>query len=149
MTQGIFELRKVTEEDRQLLFEWANDPAVRENAFGMDQITKEEHDQWFRKVIRNPSIVMYVLMLNDIPIGQCRLTVEGGIADIDYSVDRRFRGQGIGKILLNLIEREVIEHHMEIRALSGRVKSGNRPSVKCFKDNGYEKSYLVFEKQIK
>lgn len=143
-----FYLREVQEKDKQLLLEWANDKDVRNNAFNTSMISPEDHEKWFCKALKNPSIVIYILMSNDTPIGQCRLTVENGEADIDYSIDGKMRGKGIGSILLKLVEQEVKSSHKEIRKLVGRVKTSNEASKKCFKSNNYYDSYCVFEKEI-
>lgn len=145
---GAYYLRGAEKNDIELFFRWVNDDAVRRNAFENHVISKEEHEKWFEKVMDDPDVLIYILMLNEKPIGQCRLTVNDGVADIDYSVDSTMRGKGIGKILIDLVEREVRENHAEIVKLIGRVKLRNTASAKCFEDNGFNESYIVFEKEM-
>ena len=44
-------LRKATIEDRDLLFQWANDPLVRKNSFSTAEIAYEEHVDWYNRVL--------------------------------------------------------------------------------------------------
>lgn len=147
-TNGVYSLRTAGQSDMELLFGWINDDDVRRNAFDEHLISKEEHEKWFSKAMTNQNVLIYILMLNDKPIGQCRLTINNGIADIDYSIDKAMRGRGIGKIILDLTEREVRENCTNIKKLIGRVKPKNTASVKCFERNGYSKTSIVFEKEI-
>ncbi len=50
--------RPVTEDDRQLLFRWANDPVVRRHSFNANAIAWEEHCAWFAAKIRDPACLM-------------------------------------------------------------------------------------------
>ena len=75
-------LRKVTENDMLMLFKWANDPDVRKNAFHSETITLEEHTNWFNKLIMDDSQYQYILMCDDIAVGQIRLSVENNNSGI-------------------------------------------------------------------
>ena len=43
-------LREATIEDRDLLYEWANDPETRRASFNTDRINYEEHCRWFERI---------------------------------------------------------------------------------------------------
>lgn len=143
-----FYLRPVMKDDKERLLIWANDEVVRRNSFHQEFITEESHNQWFDRVIKDPNVLIFILMMNEEAIGQCRLTIEDGIADIAYSIDKKLRGKGMGKILIHLMEQEVVSRYPEVKRLTGKVKESNIPSIKCFKDSGYKESYQVFEKEI-
>ena len=50
MYNNIF-LRKATYEDMDLIFKWANDSAVRNNAFNQEKIEYQEHKKWFKSCL--------------------------------------------------------------------------------------------------
>lgn len=139
-------LRKVTENDMLMLFKWANDPDVRKNAFHSETITLEEHTNWFNKLIMDDSQYQYILMCDDIAVGQIRLSVENNnSAEIDYSIASEYRGRGLGKKILELLRLQVKKDMPHINKLIGRVKSGNIASESCFQSSGYENSFIQYE----
>ena len=142
-------LRELEEQDKDILFEWANDKKVRENAFSQTPISYEEHTRWFNNVINDNKILVYVLLENNIPVGQCRLNIDDkGLAEVDYSIATSHRGSGLGKLLISLVISEVKTNHREIKALIGKVKPGNEVSSKCFISNGFINTYQVYEMEI-
>ena len=138
-------LRKAKENDVDLLFKWANDSEVRRNAFHTDPISHEEHIRWFKKTMDNPDIGQYVLIDDDKPIGQVRLSIDGTDAEIDYSVDAAYRGSGYGRMIIHLIKQRTIEDFPEIKRLIGRVKPANVASFYCFTQNGFVEKYRRLE----
>lgn len=75
-------LRKATPEDMKMLFDWANDEDVRRNSFNSNKITWEEHKVWFERLMKDENQYQYILMVDDIPAGQIRLSCEDGKAEI-------------------------------------------------------------------
>lgn len=145
-----FSLRKVRPEDVDLLYEWANDPEVRKNAFNTAQIPYEDHVRWFAGLLADASAHQYILCSGGRPVGQIRLNIEEGNALIDYSVAAKDRGKGYGSELLGLIRQQVAKDKIQgVIKLTGRVKPGNAASARAFEKNGFEKSvtaeYLQYE----
>lgn len=140
-----FKLRLVTEKDKNLLLEWANDREVRNNSFNQEKISLEQHEKWFSIVMNDPNRILYILEYNGNPVGQCRLDINIDIAEINYSVDKRYRGQGVGEVLLRLITKDCIENNKTIKKIIGKVKVDNKVSANCFEKNGYKGSYCVYE----
>ena len=141
-------LRPALYEDEDLLLRWANNSDVRRNSFHSETITPEEHRKWFSNMMQSPKEIQYILMRGDTPVGQIRLSCSEERAEIDYSIDRNFRGNGYGKRILELIKQEVIRSFPEIKVLVGKVKQGNTLSENCFADGNYEKVYSCFEFRI-
>ena len=98
-----FYLRKACEEDMNLLFEWANDPKVRQNAFHTEAIPYEEHQKWFYGLMKDEKRVQYIFMEENKPVGQIRFTIEGDEAVIGYSIASGMRGKGYGRKLCELL----------------------------------------------
>lgn len=141
MNQGY--LRKVTKEDMMLLYEWANDKEVRKNSFQTHTIAIEEHKKWFQKKLKSVHCSMYIYMVDDEPVGQIRLEYEGNRGTIDYTIDKKFRGQGYGKNILELAEQQVKNNRTEIIYLMGEVKEENIASRKKFEELEYEKIKVI------
>ena len=80
-------LKAATEKDINLLFEWTNDPSVRQNSFNSAPIPFEDHQRWFHRVLNDPNTFLYILYDAEVPIGQIRLDKpEDGSAIINYSI---------------------------------------------------------------
>ena len=138
-------LRKATANDIDLLYEWANDPIVRANSFNSEFISYEEHIKWFNRIMSNDTVIQYILMDNDIPIGQIRLNVNGHEAEISYSIFSDYRGKGYGRSILELIRQEIGEQYRNINRLVAKVRPENIASQKSFEKAGYELKYMCYE----
>lgn len=132
-------LKKVTDEDCCLLFKWANDADVRKNAFNTKTIKFEEHLKWFNNKINSDNFFMFICYDKQLPVGQIRLDIEEDKGIIDYSIDKKYRGNGYGTKILGLIEKEIILSNIKIVDLIGEVKYSNIGSQKAFEKNNYKK----------
>lgn len=139
----ILRLRKASQEDMDLLFQWANDPMVRSNAFHTEQIPYENHVKWFTKMMADMSVHQYILCDGELPVGQIRINVEGNVAVIDYSVASAYRGKGYGSRMLRMIPMQIVQDKISnVTELVGQVKYGNNPSARAFESCGYTKREL-------
>lgn len=140
-------LREVTEADMDLLFQWANDPDVRRNAFHTEAIPYETHVKWFHRMLENEAVHLYILCRAGEPVGQIRLDVGDGAAVIDYSIAPAYRGRGFGKTLLALAKEQAVKI-TGVTKLIGQVKTENSASVSVFEKCGYarreEENYITF-----
>lgn len=152
-------LREVTGKDIDLLFRWANDPVTRQNAFHTEQIPYETHRAWFVKLLADRDVLKYILCgsfsntdeMQD--IGQIRLSIEAGEALIDYSIDSKKRGQGLGTRMILMAEERLRESRKDVVCCKGQVKPENIASAKVFEKCGYDmdekEQYLEFSKRIR
>ena len=127
-------LRPVTHEDCTLLFKWANDSKVRENSFSPNSIDLESHIKWYKHKINDKKTNIFIVLKDNVEVGQIRVDIENDKGFIDYSIDENNRGQGIGAEILQLIKMEITNVN-----LIGYVKKENIASIKAFKKTGYEK----------
>jgi RimJ/RimL family protein N-acetyltransferase len=141
-------LRKATSDDLDILFKWANDYDVRKNAFNSEPIPYENHKKWFYNMMENDDIIQYILMDDNISVGQIRLDIDECYAEIDYSVDKRFRNKGYGHKLLQLIFDEVNANYPEIKKLIAKVKPDNPASKKIFESEGYHMVYTCYDMNL-
>jgi RimJ/RimL family protein N-acetyltransferase len=134
-------LRKATYEDMDLLFKWANDKAVRCNAFNSTPIPYENHVKWFNKVMSDNTVLQLIMCDEDKPVGQIRLNIEDGKAYIDYSISNDKRGQGLGVEMIKLLRVNVAGVHCPFKSLIGQVKYDNTASAKTFEKCGFSRTY--------
>lgn len=130
-------LRPAIPDDVQLLFDWTNDPAVRAHSFSTAEIPYEEHERWFSRLLASDAAKLFILMEGERPIGQIRLELQRGAWRISYSVATLYRGQGYGRILLELMENELIALQEPVHHLTADVKADNIASQRLFERLGY------------
>ncbi len=138
-------LRKASKEDMDLLFTWANEPAVRRNSFSTAEIAYDEHKRWFADLLQRKDSRQYIYMYDNEPVGQARITVCGETAEIGYSICAEKRGMGHGKNLLRQLYKQVREDVPEVKKLIAKVKPDNIASQKAFVDAGYLEKYRAYE----
>ena len=151
MTQ--LKCRLANADDADLLFSWVNDFKVRKNSFSSDEISYQEHIEWFSKTITDENVSIYIYCLDDQPIGQVRLKYENNSVLISYSVAQKYRGAGFGKQIIHDIEKKIVERYPKTRKIVAKVKSDNIASQKIFEYNNYnivssEENVIVYNKDI-
>ena len=148
-------LRAVTEADVDLLFRWANDRTVRQNAFTTEPIPYENHVAWFAKILKNPAVENYILYETgtDAAVGQIRFSVEEDTVLIGYSIDENWRGQGLGSKLILMGEEKLLQDMPKVQVLKAQVKYENRASARVFEKCGFRKEelseYLEYTKTVR
>lgn len=133
-------VRRVTEDDCELLLEWANDPQVRRSAFSEATIDIEAHQAWFTQSLADAeNCIIFIVMTEDgHPVGQTRFNrKEDGAWHIDYSVASAMRGQGLGSRVL-LLGLQELARLCGPAMVVGWVKAGNDRSLHVFKKLGFE-----------
>ena len=134
-------LREVTAKDMDLLYEWANDPTVRQNAFHTEPIPYEDHKMWFAKNLADREVLMYILCSisageKEEPLGQIRLSIEEDKALIDYSVDASRRGQGLGAKMILMAEEKLRESRRDVTHCIARSNMRIRHLQRYLKNAG-------------
>lgn len=136
-------LRPVTPDDRELLWQWANDPQVRNASFSSEPIPWETHVAWFNEKISSPSTEMFIAEdERGSPVGQIRFDLcPDGDWEVDVSVAQPMRGHGFAS---DLIGRGVDLLRKTDRAsrVHAFVKPSNLASVKAFERSGFKRNGL-------
>lgn len=96
-------VRPACADDCRLLFDWANDPAVRAMAFSNAPIPWEDHERWFaRRLADERCTILIGADATGAPVGQVRFdATDAGELEADISVDPKRRGQGWGARLIS------------------------------------------------
>ncbi|MDP6403372.1 MAG: GNAT family N-acetyltransferase [SAR202 cluster bacterium] len=126
--------------DLELFWRWANDPVTRWNSFSPNEISLKEHSEWFRRTIASPSSRIYVVELDDEPVGQVRFDkVSSDEAEIDVYIAPEHRGRGLGTLALRLT-REMARKDLGIAGVIGIVKTSNPASCAAFQKADFVES---------
>jgi UDP-2,4-diacetamido-2,4,6-trideoxy-beta-L-altropyranose hydrolase len=134
MLGGGLHLRAASSDDCRRVWEWANDPDVREASFSRGAIAWEEHLAWFAKNMNRT----YIAMHGEQPIGVIRYDRDGDAATVSISVDRAARGRGRGTSMIRLgTQRLFAESGVEI--IHAYVRPENASSIKAFQNAGFER----------
>lgn len=130
-------VRRAQLTDAAQYFDWVNDPDVRRNALQSNLISWPEHETWFARRLADADAVLYLFHWLGSPVGQVRFEFEGSQATIDYSLDERWRGKRLGKLLLRRALLELRRERPEAGTLVGVVKSVNKASARVFEQLGF------------
>lgn len=164
-------LRPVEQKDMQLLFQWANDPTVRKNAYHTEPISLETHQKWFASKLADKACVIYILTDGEQNFGQVRGDIsriapskpetEEPLSnhasfieqvEIDYSIAADYRGLGYGKKMLQLFE-AICRENGECPLLYAEVKKENLASQRVFESLDYTKTVqediVIYKKRVK
>lgn len=153
--------RRATYEDAKLLWEWANEESVRENAFDQKPIPWDSHLEWLNeKLSSDDSYIFIAEIKDDQAIGQIRFDLQNKKkAFVDVSITKAQRGKGYGSKVIKLGTRHFInlEPGVTVHAF---IKKTNVGSKKAFEYagyklrqiknvNGYESFHMIFSPKNK
>lgn len=128
-------LRKATADDCRRYFDWANDPAVRQQSFSSEPIPYEQHERWFAAKLADPAECLYLLSLDEQPMGQVRFSLRGEQneqAIISYALAAPFRGRGLAAPMLECALLQLAAERPKVQQLLGYVKNTNEASRRVF-----------------
>jgi UDP-2,4-diacetamido-2,4,6-trideoxy-beta-L-altropyranose hydrolase len=131
-------LRSVRQKDCRLLWEWANDPAVRAASFSSEFIPWEDHEKWFRTKLSDPSCHYYILLSEEgIPVGQVRFDTSGDEAEGNVSIAPDLRGRGYGALGIQIAS-ERLFRETAVTRIYAHIKPNNNASIQAFTEAGYK-----------
>ncbi len=143
-----FYFRKATADDCDLIFNWANDEMTRANSFCTDKISYDTHKSWYKNLLESDERFQYIFMKNSMPIGQVRIDISGHTAEIGYSIDRKMRGLGYGKLIISQAIDMISQDYPGIVEIIAKVKPTNEASITCFTKNGFESQFYQYRYAI-
>src|SRR5688572_21756016 len=132
--------RMATEEDVNLLFQWANDKVARENSYNQAPIEFEKHVRWFTEKVNSPACSIYIFTNEqNVPIGQVRFEkdIDKREAIIGIVVDADERGKGYSSEMLKKASADFLGTNSGYKILAYILKQ-NQPSYNSFIKAGYK-----------
>jgi len=153
-------IRRALKGDSDVYFNWANDKDVRNNAINANPIQYQKHINWYNKKITDINSFLYIFEQNNKPVGQIRFDKEDCSFTIDYSIDKYYRGLGLGSIIIKQGVEKLLKELISNSSfmLVAHVKEENIASAKVFEKMNFkytdtkiidEYKYLVFQKKLK
>jgi len=128
-------LRKMSPEDKYIIFEWANDEQVRANSFNSSSISFEEHSRWFEKKILDKSAWYYICELNGEPVGLIRFDIRDNKLITGITIDKKYRGKKLSSKFLRKAC-EIVKKQTDLPIVA-YIKKVNIPSIKSFEKAGF------------
>ncbi|MCK9294050.1 MAG: UDP-2,4-diacetamido-2,4,6-trideoxy-beta-L-altropyranose hydrolase [Desulfobulbaceae bacterium] len=134
-----FTFRPAEQEDCRQVFDWANDPVIRQASFHSRGIGWQEHEQWFERTLADRNTHFWIIMLHGHrPAGQVRFVKSGEEAVISISLGVGYRNAGLGSRAIQMACRRLFAMG-GISQVSALVKKENAQSVKSFTRAGFER----------
>jgi len=126
-------LRKATMDDAETLFEWVNDPLVREASLDSAPIMWDEHVSWLQSKITDPNALLFIAD----GVGSIRFQREAETVTVSIAVTSQCRGKGLGKLLLQE-GMMLAASQFQFREFHAVIKDFNQASIRLFESCGYE-----------
>ena len=140
-------LRPARASDVRLLYEWANDPAVRAVAYHPDPIPWPDHQAWFARRLASDDARLYVAEVEAEPVGQIRFDLDGPTAVLSVSLAAGARGQGLGTALIRAGVARVYAD-ADVREVRAYVRDDNPASARAFEKAGFALARRLVEQDV-
>jgi spore coat polysaccharide biosynthesis protein SpsF len=135
--RSMLTLRPAGPEDEARLLSWRNAPSVRAASFSQDEISVEQHHQWFARKLRDPECALLIVEEVDRPVGQIRLDrIAPDLAELSIALATEARGRGIGREALVLAASQA-PRLLGVTNIKALVKSDNEASLRAFRAAGF------------
>jgi UDP-2,4-diacetamido-2,4,6-trideoxy-beta-L-altropyranose hydrolase len=122
-------------EDVDLLYRWSSDELVRTQSFSSEVIPYETHCNWFEKKLLDAQSTLFIIQIDEIPAGLVRFDEKEGEAIIGVTIDKNYRGKGLGGKFIKVgLEEFFKKSDLTVLAY---IKKGNIASVKSFENAGF------------
>ena len=132
-----FAFREAGPDDCLQVFEWANDPVIRNASFHRGAIDRQEHEAWFARTLADPATLFWVIMLHgDRQAGQVRFAISNGEAVISISLAAAYRNAGLGSRAISTACCRLFARG-GISVVHARIRKDNAQSIKSFTRAGF------------
>ena len=136
-------VREATLSDAAILLNLSNDEEVRKNSINASKIEWEDHIKWLTKKITDNDFCIYLFFLENELIGQVKFDIQDYEATIGISIDRKYRGKGLSKILIEKGIRKLNPNKKKINLVIAYIKPLNKTSI-----NGFLRVGFVFMEEV-
>lgn len=130
-------IRIAASPDVDLLFNWANDKTVRENALNPEKIEYDSHVNWYNKQLESKDSFIYIFSDDNRDVGMVRFNIAEKKAVITFSLNQKSRGKGYGKAMLRLAMLQLLKDLKDFTVFVAEVSVENSASNKIFLSLGY------------
>jgi len=129
--------RKVTIEDKKIIWEWWNDPITRKMMKVNEVVPWETHIKWFEDTLSSESRILLVTIINDEKAGVVRFDLKDNRSyEVSINLNPKFRGKGYGSKILNKSINLFLKNHNS-KKLFAKFKKQNIASRNTFIANQF------------
>lgn len=139
LLQEPLRLRPVRPTDRRRIWDWANDPQVRQASFSPEPIPWADHVAWFDRQLAADAGPFWLAMNEDeTAVGQIRFELASADeADVHIAVRQGQRGRGVGASLIELATQRFFQQSPVAR-VHAYIRPENAASLHAFRRAGYQ-----------
>ncbi|AFM05851.1 methyltransferase family protein [Bernardetia litoralis DSM 6794] len=133
-------LKKLELQDAKLIFDWRNDETIVQMSSSQKKVSWEEHQQWIKNSINNPTRSVYIVNYNDQPVGQVRFDKDDEKDDFVYFsayLLSRDTNKGIGSEALRLSCRKYFQENSIVQKAYSYIRVENEISKRFVMKGGF------------
>ncbi|CAA9278586.1 MAG: hypothetical protein AVDCRST_MAG95-3153 [uncultured Adhaeribacter sp.] len=130
-------LRKAQPSDLMLLFDWINEPAVRQFSLNPAPVPLAMHTSWYQHKLTDKNCFIFIAELRGVPAGMIRFDLSNQEAIISYLLAEEYRGKGLGVLLLQKGLQSFRMATTRFKTISALVQQHNIASVRAFEKAGF------------
>ena len=145
LEHGAVTIRPARLSDSGFIYRLAMDPSVREMSTRSEEFHFDDHDIWFRDKLSNGLNRIWVMEVDEVPVGQVRYGIfkpwmsSTRTAEIAISISPMHRGKGYAKDLLTTTE-PWARRDLKVDRLVALVLKSNFASMFLFESAGFRRS---------
>ena len=125
--------------DLETLFCWANEQTAKWSSFDRKNISFQEHSKWFKSVLSDKKVIVWIFGQIDIDVGVVRYNRTNGNFRISFYIDKPYRRLGLATLMLNKSLDKITKKFPGI-PITAEVREGNAASVQALLKVGFEVS---------
>ena len=132
-------VREALKNDLKDIFDWRNDDYSRSMFRNTNKVEIKDHQEWFSKILNDPSRKIYIGLMNYDKIGVCRFDFDEtkNISKVSITLNPSMRGKKLG---FSLLENSITKYKkINNSKLFAEVRKENYPSIKIFEKCGFIK----------
>lgn len=141
-------VRQANELDEKRLFEWRNHPKIRAVSFNKNEITWDQHHNWFSASLSNSNRVLLIGECNNKSVGVVRFDLQNDSAEISIYLVQENENNGLGLPLIRSAEKWICQHRSEVKKLKANVLEANKLSQQFFIKAGYAPETRMYCKEL-
>jgi UDP-4-amino-4,6-dideoxy-N-acetyl-beta-L-altrosamine N-acetyltransferase len=145
-------LRDIQPEDKERILEWRNLPEVAQYMYTDHDITPEEHERWFQRILNDPSCRYWIIGCDGVDVGLAN------VYHLDrqnqrcywafYLADPIVRGKGVGSFVEYFVLHYVFDE-LGLNKLCCEVLAFNEAVTNMHKGFGFQQEGFYREHIIK
>ena len=145
---NFIEINRATKDNSKNLFEWRNNPKIREASRNPDIISWDEHQRWFDAVLADENRELVIGVRGNRSVGVVRFDIENDVAEVSIYLVPGADSIGYGRNLLLSSEQWLKTSRPEIKMIRASVLGKNEASKNLFLDLKYHTNTICYEKTL-